>query len=93
MRPEDIVHPTERKDLRIEIANEGMYLHCGEEGLELWEVVIDRNRQRHDVFTGFVFPDVESAHDYVFGNIQVRRIEPPPLPVEYRQQGSDWWKK
>jgi hypothetical protein len=56
--------PTERKDLQHEIANEGMYLVVGEHGLELWRVEEDGG----DVFTGMVFPNVEAAHSYVFGN-------------------------
>ena len=54
--------PTERKDLQHEIANEGMYLIVGKDGLELWRVEEDKN-----VFTGMVFSKVEAAHSYVFG--------------------------
>jgi hypothetical protein len=56
--------PTERKDLQHEIANEGMYLIVGEDGLRLWRVEEDGE----NVFTGMVFPNVETAHSYVFGN-------------------------
>ena len=55
--------PTERRDLQHEIANEGMYLIVGKDGLELWRTQEDRK----DVFTGMVFPNVEAAHSYVFG--------------------------
>ena len=55
--------PTERKDLQREIANEGMYLIQGRDGLELWRVEEDGK----NVFTGMVFPNVEAAHSYVFG--------------------------
>ena len=55
--------PTERKDLQHEIANEGMYLIVGKDGLELWRVEEDGK----NVFTGFVFSNVEAAHSYVFG--------------------------
>ena len=54
--------PTERKDLQHEIANEGMYLIVGKDGLELWRVEEDGT----NVFTGMVFPNVEAAHSYVF---------------------------
>ena len=56
--------PTERKDLQREIANEGMYLIQGRDGLELWRVEEDGE----NVFTGVVFPRVKAAHSYVFGN-------------------------
>ena len=56
--------PIERKDLQHEIANEGMYLIVGEHGLELWRV--EENGEK--VFTGMLFPNVEAAHSYVFGN-------------------------
>jgi hypothetical protein len=56
--------PTERKDLQHEIAHEGMYLIVGEDGLELWRV----EENGESVFTGMVFPNVETAHSYVFGN-------------------------
>ena len=56
--------PIERKDLQHEIANEGMYLIVGEHGLELWRVEEDGEQ----VFTGMLFPNVEAAHSYVFGN-------------------------
>ena len=55
--------PTERKDLQQEIANEGMYLIVGKDGLELWRVEEDGK----SVFTGMLFSNVESAHSYVFG--------------------------
>ena len=55
--------PTERKDLQHEIASEGMYLIVGKDGLELWRAEGDGK----DVFTGLVFPNVEAAHSYVFG--------------------------
>ena len=55
--------PTERKDLRHEIANEGMYLIVGKDGLELWRV----EEVGKNVFTGIVFSNVEAAHSYVFG--------------------------
>ena len=55
--------PIERKDLQHEIANEGMYLIVGKDGLELWRVGEDGK----NVFTGMVFPNVEAAHSYVFG--------------------------
>jgi hypothetical protein len=56
--------PTERKDLQNEIAKEGMYLTVGKDGLELWRV----EEGGKNVFTGLVFPNVEAAHSYVFGN-------------------------
>ena len=55
--------PTERKDLQHEIANEGMYLIVGKDGLELWRVEEDGKH----VFTGMVFSNVEAAYCYVFG--------------------------
>jgi hypothetical protein len=55
--------PTERKDLQHELANEGMYLIVGKDGLELWRVEEDGK----NVFTGMVFSNVEAAHSYVFG--------------------------
>ena len=55
--------PTERKDLQHEIANEGMYLIVGKDGLQLWRVEEDGK----NVFTGMVFSNVEVAHSYVFG--------------------------
>ena len=55
---------TERKDLQREIADEGMYLIAGEDGLELWRV----QKSKGNVFTGMVFPNVEAAHAYVVGN-------------------------
>jgi hypothetical protein len=55
--------PTERKDLQHEIANEGMYLIVGKDGLELWRV----EKEGENVFTGMVFLNVEAAHSYVFG--------------------------
>src|SRR6516162_6478252 len=55
--------PTERKDLQHEIANEGMYLIVGKDGLELWRA----EENGKNVFTGMVFPNVEAAHSYVFG--------------------------
>ena len=55
--------PTERKDLQHEIANEGMYLIVGKNGLELWRAEEDGK----EVFTGMVFPNVEAAYSYVFG--------------------------
>jgi hypothetical protein len=55
--------PTERRDLQHEIANEGMYLILGKDGLELWRAEEDGK----DVFTGLVFANVEAAHSYVFG--------------------------
>jgi len=54
----------ERKDLQQEIAREGMYLIVGEHGLELWRA----EEGGQNVFTGMVFPNVEAAHSYVFGN-------------------------
>jgi hypothetical protein len=56
--------PTERKDLQDEISKEGMYLIIGKVGLELWRI----EEGGKDVFTGMVFPDVEAAHSYVFGD-------------------------
>jgi hypothetical protein len=41
-----------------------MYLIVGEGGLQLWRVEEDGE----NVFTGVVFPRVEAAHSYVFGN-------------------------
>jgi hypothetical protein len=55
--------PAERRDLQHEIANEGMYLIVGKDGLELWRA----EEGGKDVFTGMVFPNVEVAHSYVFG--------------------------
>ena len=55
--------PSERRDLQHQIANEGMYLIVGKNGLELWSAEEDGK----DVFTGMVFPNVEAAHSYVFG--------------------------
>ena len=55
--------PTERKYLQHEIANEGMYLIVGKNGLELWRAEEDGK----EVFTGMVFPNVAAAHSYVFG--------------------------
>jgi hypothetical protein len=57
--------PTERKDLQHEIANEGMYLIVGKDGLELWRVEEDGK----NVFTGMVFSNVEAAHSYVLKRI------------------------
>jgi hypothetical protein len=56
--------PTQRKDLQDEIAKEGMYLIEGKTGLELWRI----EEGGKNVFTGMVFPDVEAAHSYVFGD-------------------------
>ncbi|HYY29228.1 MAG TPA: hypothetical protein VE860_14840 [Chthoniobacterales bacterium] len=56
--------PTERKDLQNEIAKEGMYLLVGKNGLELWRV----EEGGKEVFTNMVFPNVEAAHSYVFGD-------------------------
>ena len=53
----------EGKDLQHEVANEGMYLIVGKDGLELWRVGEDGK----NVFTDMVFPNVEAAHSYVFG--------------------------
>jgi hypothetical protein len=56
--------PTQRKDLQDKIAREGLYLIEGKAGLELWRI----EEGGKDVFTGMVFPDVEAAHSYVFGD-------------------------
>jgi hypothetical protein len=56
--------PTQRKDLQDKIAKEGLYLIEGKAGLELWRM----EEGGKDVFTGMVFPDVEAAHSYVFGD-------------------------
>ena len=56
--------PTEQKDLQHKIDNEGMYLIVGEDGLELRRV----EENGENVLTGMVFPNVDAAHSYVFGN-------------------------
>jgi hypothetical protein len=50
--------PTEWKDLQHEIANGGMYLIVGKDGLELRRVEEDGK----NVFAGMAFSNVEAAH-------------------------------